>query len=74
MEYLLTILIPIAAIAIIVICAKRIAFHAFQCKHCAKVFHIPWQTVVIAKHIGNEYMLVCPDCKTKDWCTEQQEK
>lgn len=27
--------------------------------------------VVATEHSDNEYMLVCPYCETKDWCTEQ---
>ena len=71
MEYLLVVLIPIVAVAIIVIIAKRIAAHTFKCKHCSKEFSIKWLKAVVTEHSGNEYVLECPYCKTKDWCTEQ---
>ena len=74
MEYLFAVLIPIVAVAIVVILAKRIASHSFKCKHCSKEFNIKWSKVVITEHSGNEYLLVCPYCKTKDWCTEQPTK
>ena len=71
MEYLFVALIPIVAAAIIAIAAKRIASHTFRCKHCAKEFHIKWSKVMIMVHSDHEYLLACPHCKTKDWCTEQ---
>ncbi len=71
MGYIFAVLIPIIAVAIIVILAKCIASHAFKCKHCSKDFNIKWPKAIVAEHSGNEYMLVCPYCKTKDWCTEQ---
>ena len=74
MKYLLTALILIAAAAIIVILARRVASHTFKCKHCSKEFNIKWLKVVVTEHFDNEYMLVCPYCKTKDWCTEQPNK
>ena len=74
MEYFLAVLFPIAAAAIIVILAKRIASHAFKCNHCSKEFRIKWSKVVVTEHSGNEYMLVCPYCKTTGWCTEQPKK
>ena len=71
MESLFAVLIPIAAVTIVVILSKRIALHAFKCKHCSKEFNINWLKVVVTEHSDNEYMLVCPYCKTRDWCTEQ---
>jgi len=71
MEYLFLALIPIAAVATIVILAKRIASHTLKCNHCSKEFHIKWFKVIVTEHSDNEYMLVCPHCKTKNWCTEQ---
>ena len=71
MKYFFTILIPAVAIAIVVILAKRISSHTFRCKHCSKDFGIKWFKVIITEHSDNEYMLTCPHCKTKDWCTEQ---
>ena len=74
MAYLLTALIPLAAMAVIIIFAKGIAAHSFKCKHCSNEFNIKWSKVLVTEHSGNEYMLVCPHCKTKDWCTEQPTK
>ena len=71
MEYLLTILIPVAALAVIVILAKGIASNFFKCKHCGKEFSIKWTKVIITEHSGNNYKLLCPHCNTKDWCTTQ---
>ena len=71
MQYFITILILIIAVAIVVILAKRISLHSFKCKHCSREFRIKWSKVVVTEHLGNDYMLVCPYCKTKDWCTEQ---
>ena len=71
MQYLLVTLIPIVAATVIVIFAKRIAAHSFKCKHCSKMFRIKWTEVIVTEHSENEYKLLCPHCKTKDWCTEQ---
>ena len=70
MEYWFTALVPIAALLVIVVAAKQIAAHAFLCQHCSKEFYIKSSKVLITKHLGAEYMLICPHCKTKDWCTE----
>ena len=71
MEYVCTALIPTVAAAIVVILAKRIAAHAFQCKHCAHTFRIKWKKVLVTQHSGDAYMLACPHCGTKDWCIQQ---
>ena len=71
MEIFIIVLIPIIAAAVVVILAKRIATHTFKCKHCSKEFSIKWSKVMITEHSENEYMLVCPYCKTKGWCSEQ---
>ena len=71
MEYFFIALIPIVAAAIVVLLAKRIASHTFQCKHCSRAFQIKWSKVIVTEHFGKEYLLVCPYCNTKDWCTEQ---
>ena len=74
MENIFTILIPIIALATIVIIAKRISLHTFKCNHCLNQFNIKWYKVIISEHSGNEYKLVCPYCKTKSWCSEQFKK
>lgn len=71
MEYLFAVLIPVVAVAVVVILAKRVASHAFKCRHCSKTFSIKWYKVIVTEHSDNEYMLECPYCKAKDWCTEQ---
>ena len=71
MEYLFTLLIPAVAVTVVVILSKRIASHTFKCKHCSKEFRIKWSKVIVTEHSDNEYMLVCPHCKIKGWCTEQ---
>ena len=71
MEYVFTALIPIVAVAIIVYLAVRTASHPFQCKHCSGEFRIKWSTVLVARHVANDYMLTCPHCHTRDWCAEQ---
>ena len=74
MEYLFVIPVAVVAAVIVVIFAKYIALHTFKCKHCSKEFKLKWWTVVVSEHSGNEYMQVCPYCKTKDWCTELPKK
>ena len=71
MDYMITILIFAVAYAVVVIIAKNIASHQFKCHHCSKSFRITWIQVLTAMHSGNKYMLICPFCKTSDWCTEQ---
>ena len=71
MVYLFTALIPVIAVFAVVLLAKRIASHSFQCKHCSKTFRIQWPKVIVTKHSGNAYLLVCPHCNTKDWCAQQ---
>ena len=71
MELFFTILIPIAAVAIVAILAIIIASHNFKCKHCSAEFKIKWTKVLYTAHSSNEYMLECPCCKVKDWCIKQ---
>ena len=71
MEYWIAILIPILAVAVVVICAKGAAAHLFRCKHCGKSFSIPWTKVLVTEHSGDEYRLTCPHCSTKDWCAQE---
>lgn len=70
MELLCTISIPVTAVVIIVMVSKSIASHTFQCKHCSGMFRIKWVKVLTARHMDNEYLLVCPHCSTKNWCTQ----
>ncbi len=69
MDILFTMLIPLVAVAVIVIVAIRIASHTFKCKHCSGEFKIKWSRVLTTMHSDHEYMLECPHCKTKDWCS-----
>ena len=71
MAYLFTALIPLIALVIIVILAKRIAAHSFRCSHCGGIFRIRWQRVLITEHDGDTYLLTCPQCNTKTPCTKQ---
>ena len=72
MELIFSILIPVAAVTLIVILAMRIASHTFRCKHCSAEFKIKWTQVLITEHSDNEYMLVCPQCMKKAWCTMEK--
>lgn len=72
--YCFIILIFISVAASVVLIAKNIASHKFKCRHCSNEFHINWVRVLITEHSDNEYRLLCPFCKTKDWCTEQKYK
>jgi len=72
MEYFVIALILMVAAAIVVLLAKRVASHAFRCRHCSKAFRIKWPRVLVTEHSGKEYRLVCPYCNTRDWCTEQK--
>ena len=72
---ILFILIVIAvAVAVIVSLSKRIASHSFKCNSCEQEFKIKWTKVIFTVHSGNEYLLVCPHCKNKGWCTKKTEK
>ena len=73
MEYL-TLLVPLAAAAVVVILAKRTASHLFRCGHCGKEFRIGWAKVIFTPHSGDEYKLCCPHCKNSGWCIEQTKK
>ena len=71
MDFLLIALIFVVAATVVVLIAKNIASHKFQCRHCSKAFYVKWPKIIIIEHSGSEYRLVCPFCKVKDWCTEQ---
>ena len=74
MEFLWPGLCLATAGAVVVVLAHRIAAHRFRCKHCAGEFRIPWHRVLRTEHSGSNYKLVCPYCKTKDWCAMQLSK
>ena len=44
------------------------------CKNCGGEFYIKWQKIIITQHVGNEYFLLCPHCKTIGWCVKQPKK
>ena len=71
MEYVISALIPAVAVAVIVIVAKRIASHTFQCGHCGGEFSVKWTKVLVTVHSDDAYKLECPYCKTRDWCEKQ---
>lgn len=68
--YWFTILLPILAVALVVVISGRIASHQFKCKHCSEEFRIKWHKVLVTEHSGHDYRLVCPHCHQKDWCTQ----
>lgn len=70
MYLIYTALVIVIAVAIVIVIAKTTANHAFECKHCNKSFRIKWTKVLVTEHSDKEYMLLCPYCKVKDWCTE----
>ena len=72
MYILLTVLLCIIAMATVILTAKNIASHKFECKHCSMEFRIKWTKVIITEHSNNEYMLTCPFCNVRGWCTEHQ--
>ena len=74
LEILLTALIPILAVAVIIILSMRIASRSFKCKKCDNEFHIKWTQVLVTEHSDDEYMLVCPHCKNKGWCKMEMKK
>lgn len=74
MEYLFAVLVPVVAVSIVVILAKRTAAHTFKCKRCSGEFRIKWFRVIVTEHDQNDYKLVCPHCKTKGWCSAQPNK
>ena len=51
MEYVLTALVPILAVAVIAVVAWRIAAHDFRCAHCGGEFRIKWWRVLMIKKL-----------------------
>lgn len=74
MEIFFAVFVPFAAAIVIVALSMRIASHSFKCKNCTSEFHIKWPRVIITEHSDDEYMLVCPHCKTKGWCKMEMKK
>lgn len=70
MEYWILVLILALASVIAVVVAKRVAAHSFRCKHCGREFRLDWRKVPVTVHSDSEYMLACPGCGVKDWCTQ----
>ena len=74
MEYIFAALVPVIAAAVIILIAMYVAAHSFRCRHCGRTFRIKWTRVLITEHSDNEYMLTCPHCGERDFCTEQSVK
>lgn len=74
MEYIVALIIPALAVAVIMIVAKSIASHTFRCRNCSEEFSIRWSEVLFVQHYNDEYMLECPHCKTKGRCVQQPKK
>ena len=41
-----------------------------MCPHCNKVFTPSFKEMFWAAHTPAKRKLTCPDCGTKEWCTE----
>ena len=74
MENVFGILFILFAVLVVIVVAKRFAKHPFKCKNCGGEFYIKWQKIIITQHVGDEYFLLCPHCKTICWCVKQAKK
>ncbi len=43
---------------------------SYMCPHCNKVFTPSFKEMFWAAHTPAKRKLTCPDCGTKEWCTE----
>lgn len=72
MVWILITCIPlICAITVIYFICRKTAGNSFRCNYCSKEFTIEPSEVLITIHYDNEYMLKCPHCNKKGWCSEQ---
>lgn len=42
----------------------------YMCPHCNKVFAPSFKEMLWAAHTPSKRKLTCPDCGSKEWCTE----
>lgn len=67
MDWAITACFPIlAALAAMIIIAKKLSKNLFKCKHCAKEFNTDWTNLVFVMHSDDEYSVKCPYCNKKD--------
>lgn len=61
-----------AAAAVIGAVAYRLSRCRFTCKGCGGVFRIPWRRALWVQHFKEDYILRCPHCGKKGWCTAKR--
>lgn len=62
-----------AAAAVIAAVAYRLSRCRFTCKSCGGVFRISWRRALWVQHFNEEYILCCPHCSKKGWCTASRQ-
>lgn len=66
------ILMAAAAAAVIAAVAYRLSRCRFTCKSCGGVFRISWRRALWVQHFNEDYVLRCPHCGKKGWCTARR--
>ncbi len=59
------------AVGVIILFARKLSQCVFTCKGCGTEFNICWCRALWVQHFNNDYILLCPGCGKKGWCTAQ---
>lgn len=67
------ILVVVMAAAVLGAVAYRLSRCVFTCKGCGGAFRIAWRRALWVQHFHEEYILRCPHCGKKGWCTASRQ-
>jgi len=62
------------AVGLITIFACSLSRCVFTCKSCGGEFMIAFRRALWVQHFNSDYILNCPICGKKGWCTARRTK
>lgn len=67
-------LVILLAIAAMLLVSYRLSRCTFTCHNCGQSFFIRWRRALWVQHYNRDYILRCPHCGKKGWCTAHPPK
>lgn len=44
----------------------------FWCRECGQLFQMPWYRLLFCRHVHEDWLLRCPHCGHRGWCTARK--
>lgn len=58
--------------ALVIWQARILSRRRFWCRACGRLFRLPWTKLLFRQHIQEDWLLRCPYCGEKGWCTAKR--